>query len=43
MGQGKPTGDNKGNDPRETVLGILLAAAAALLCACIDYLTKEEN
>ena len=25
------------------VLGILLAAAAALLCVCIDYVTKKEE
>ena len=28
---------------KEKLLGILLAAAAAFLCAAIDYLTKEEE
>ena len=26
-----------------SVLGVLITAAAALICVVIDYLTKEEN
>lgn len=28
---------------REKFLGVLLAAAAALLCAAIDYFVKQEE
>ena len=31
------------NEFQEKLLSILLAAAAALLCAAIDHLTKEEE
>ncbi len=31
------------NEIQEKLLSILLAAAAAFLCAAIDYLTKEEE
>lgn len=31
------------NEIQEKLISILLAAAAALLCAAIDYLTKEEE
>lgn len=30
-------------DIQNGILGILLAAAAALLCAVIDHLTQEEQ
>ena len=30
-------------DIQNRILGILTAAAAALICAVIDYLTKEEG
>lgn len=34
---------NERNEVREKLLGILLAAAAALLCAAIDYFMKQED
>ena len=30
-------------EAREKLLGVLLAAAAALLCAAIDYAIKQED
>ena len=30
-------------EAREKLLGVLLAAAAALLCAAIDYVIKQED
>lgn len=30
-------------DIQGSVLGVLIAAAAALICAAIDYLVKEEQ
>ena len=30
-------------DIQSSVLGVLIAAAAALICATIDYLVKEEQ
>ena len=30
-------------DIQGSIIGVLLAAAAALLCAVIDHLTKEEQ
>lgn len=34
---------NDRQEAQEKLLGILLAAAAALLCAAIDYFIKQEN
>ena len=34
---------NERNEAQEKILGILLAAAAALLCAAIDYFMKQED
>lgn len=36
-------GVNERNEAQEKLLGILLAAAAALLCAAIDYFMKQED
>ena len=38
-------GVNQGDhqEAREKLLGVLLAAAAALLCAAIDYVIKQED
>lgn len=30
-------------DIQSSILGVLIAAAAALICAAIDYLAKEEQ
>mgnify|MGYP000429695546 CR=1 FL=1 len=30
-------------DIQSSILGVLIAAAAALICAAIDYLVKEEQ
>ena len=32
-----------GTDIQDKLLGVLVAALAALLCAAIDHLTKEEK
>lgn len=32
-----------GKGIQDKLLSVLVAAVAALLCAAIDYLTKEEN
>lgn len=37
------SGMNERNEVQEKLLGILLAAAAALLCAAIDYFMKQED
>lgn len=34
---------NMRKDIQSSVLGVLIAAAAALICAAIDHLTKEEQ
>ena len=34
---------NDHQEAREKLLGVLLAAAAALLCAAIDYFIKQED
>ena len=34
---------NDRQEAREKLLGVLLAAAAALLCAAIDYVIKQED
>lgn len=34
---------NMRKDIQGSIIGVLLAAAAALLCAVIDHLTKEEQ
>lgn len=34
---------NDRQETREKLLGFLLAAAAALLCAAIDYVIKQED
>ena len=34
---------NDRQEAQEKLLGILLAAAAALLCAAIDYVIKQED
>ena len=36
-------GMNERNEVQEKLLGILLAVAAALLCAAIDYFMKQED
>ena len=35
--------NDKANKVTEKLLGVLLAAASAALCAAIDYLLKKEN
>ena len=46
-GKWETTGEKKDKrnlgGQRDTLLGILLAAAAAVLCVCIDYVTKKEE
>lgn len=37
------TQDNRHGEIRDKLFAILLAAAAALLCAAMDYLTNKEE
>lgn len=45
-GRNKPKGDKTINDQNNTgknILGVLLAAIAAVICVAIDELLKEER